>query len=180
MSFVVNKQSNIGEYGKKLHKILQNNNEIQIVNNLMKHLFTSKDKGEFTLLKNNFKVSNLKGKSGALILFHIDNNVNLVMKKTETELSKKTLSNKTDNESVYYDKECIKLRHDLNENVVNLVMNNLDIFIKDYDSDKFDKYIIKIFDFGIYNDIKKNVTQTSYIIQQKVGITYIDMETYNK
>ena len=129
MSFVVGNRSNIVEYGKKLHNILQNNNEKQIVNSLMKQLFSSKDKEEFTLLKNNFKVSNLKGKSGALILFHIDNNVNLVMKKTETVLSKKSLSNKTDNGCVYYDKDCIKLRNDLNENVVNLVMNNLDIFI---------------------------------------------------
>jgi len=180
MSIIINDINKTIEYGQKLHKILQNNNEKQIIDSLMKHLFTSKEKEEFKLLHNNFKPSNLSGKSGASILFHIDNNVNLAMKKTETEFSKKSLYSKDDNNCIYYDKDCIKLRSDLNEIVVNLVMNNLNLFIKDYDSVKFDKYILKVFSFGVYNDIKKKVKQTSYIVQERVGITYIDLDTYNK
>jgi len=181
MSLIINNKNNIQESGKILHKILQNKNEKTILSQLMSKIFSSKEKKDYNLLRNKFKTSNLQGKSGAVILFHIDNDVNLIMKNTKTIFKKKQLLNINNNNCVYYDKNCIKIRNDLNEIIVNLVMNNLNLFINKYDSNKYNKYIIKILDFGIFNHIKsKQVSQKSYIIQEKVGTTFVDTETYNK
>ena len=131
MSLIINNNNNnIQESGKILHKILQNNNEKTILSQLMSKIFSSKENEDYNLLRNKFKASNLQGKSGAVILFHIDNDVNLIMKNTKTIFKKTQLSNINNNNCVYYDTKCIKIRNDLNEIVVNLVMNNLNLFIK--------------------------------------------------